>query len=181
VWLHVTLRDRSGRAIFESGAVDARGAIAGNDNDAGPLGVEPHYEEIREAGQVQIYESIMRDQEGRPTTGLLKAVAFAKDNRLLPQGFEKSGADPWISVIGGAAQDANFAGGSDRIRYDVDLEKAEGPFEIEVELRFQVIGFRWADNLRPYQSEETTRFVAYYESMASSSSEVLASLRATVP
>jgi hypothetical protein len=181
VWLHVTLRDRAGRAVFESGGVDARGAIAGNDNDVDPLGVEPHYDEIREPGQVQIYESVMRDQEGRPTTGLLKAVAFAKDNRLLPQGFDKSSADAWISVIGAASQDANFVGGSDRVRYDIDPGNAEGPFEIEVELRFQVIGFRWAENLRPYQSEETRRFVAYYESMASSSSEVLASARTLVP
>jgi hypothetical protein len=123
----------------------------------------------------------MRDQEGRPTTGLLKAVGFAKDNRLLPQGFEKAGADPWIAVIGGAAQDANFVAGGDRIRYDIDLEKAEGPFEIAVELRFQVIAFRWAENLRPYQSEETRRFVAYYEAMASSSSEVLAHAQIAVP
>jgi hypothetical protein len=40
-----------------------------------------------------------------------------------------------------------------------------------------VIGFRWADNLRRYKAEETTRFVGYYDSMASSSSELLAAIR----
>ena len=33
-WLHVAVRDRNNRIVFESGAVDAKGQIAGNDNDA---------------------------------------------------------------------------------------------------------------------------------------------------
>jgi len=178
-WLHVTARDRDGRVIFESGAVDARGAIAGNDNDTDPFGVEPHHTEIRERDEVQIYESVMRDQAGRPTTGLLAAVGYLKDNRLLPRGFEKATADASIAVVGTAAKDGDFTGAGDRIRYIVDVDSAQGPCQIDVELRFQVISFRWAENLRPYDSEETRRFVGYYESMASSSSEVLASARAT--
>jgi hypothetical protein len=174
-WLHVTVRDRAGRVVFESGAVAANGAIAGNANDEDLLEVEPHYTQIQEPGQVQIYESVMRDTNGKPTTGLLSAVSFAKDNRLLPRGFEKSSADQWIAVIGDASHDPDFAGGGDRVRYDADIGKAEGPLHIEAELRFQVIGFRWAENLRPYDSKETKRFVGFYESMASSSSEVLAS------
>jgi hypothetical protein len=173
VWLHVTVRDRAGAVIFESGAVAANGAISGNDHDADALGVEPHYTEIGEPGQVQIYESIMRDQAGRPTTGLLTAVAYAKDNRLLPRGFQKSSADPWIAVVGTALQDADFAGTGDRVRYAVDMRNAEGPFAIDAELRYQVIGFRWAENLRPYDSTETKRFVSYYESMAASSFKAL--------
>ena len=33
-WLHVTVRDGNGLAVFESGAIGADGAIAGNDSDA---------------------------------------------------------------------------------------------------------------------------------------------------
>jgi hypothetical protein len=179
-WLHVTVRDRNGRNVFESGALAPNGAIAGNDNDADPLGVEPHHTEIRTSEQVQIYESVMGDSTGRPTTGLLTAVRYLKDNRLVPRGFDKSTADPWIAVIGGAAQDADFADSGDRVRYAIDVNPSDGPFQIDAELRYQVIGFRWADNLRPYQSEETSRFVAYYESMASSSSEVLVARREIV-
>jgi len=181
VWLHVTVRDRAGAVIFESGAVAANGAISGNDHDADALRVEPHYTEIGEPGQVQIYESIMRDQAGRPTTGLLTAVGYVKDNRLLPRGFQKTTADPWIAVVGTASQDADFSGAGDRVRYGIDVRNAEGPFAIDAELRYQVIGFRWAENLRAYQSEETKRFVGYYESMASSSSEVLAHAQVVVP
>ena len=179
-WLHVAVRDRSGRVIFESGAVAPNGAIAGNDNDAEPLAFEPHHAEIRAAEQVQIYESVMSDSAGRPTTALLKAVRYLKDNRLVPRGFDKVTADPRIAVVGAAAQDADFGDAGDRVRYVVDINPADGPFEVEAELRFQVIGFRWADNLRPYESEETNRFVGYYESMASSSSEVLVARRQRV-
>jgi hypothetical protein len=67
----VTVRDASGTAVFESGALDGRGRIAGNDNDVDPLRYEPHYEEVRTADQVQIYESVMADSAGQLTTGLL--------------------------------------------------------------------------------------------------------------
>src|SRR5688572_25208218 len=122
----------------------------------------------------------MGDASGRPTTGLLTAVRFLKDNRLVPRGFDKSIADPRIAVIGSAAQDADFGDSGDRVRYAIDVDEAAGPFQIDAELRFQVIGFRWAENLRAYKAEETKRFVGYYESMASSSSEVLGAQRQVV-
>jgi hypothetical protein len=179
-WLHITVRDRRARIVFESGAMAPNGAIHGNDNDADPFDVEPHYNEIRQPDQVQIYESVMSDPAGRPTTGLLAAVRYLKDNRLLPRGFDKTTAEPRIAVIGDAAGDADFRGGGDRIRYSVAVNESDGPFQADVELRFQVISFRWAENLRPYKAEETNRFVGYYEAMASSSSEVLAAQSAAV-
>jgi hypothetical protein len=163
--------------VFESGAQGPNGAIAGNDSDADPLGVEAHHAEIRTADQVQIYESVMGDANGRPTTGLLTGVRYLKDNRLVPRGFDKSSADPWIAVVGAAVQDADFGGSGDLVRYAIDVNQAEGPFQVDAELRFQVIGFRWAENLRPYKAEETSRFVGYYESMAASSSELLVAAR----
>ena len=175
-WLHVTIRDRSGRAVFESGAVAPAGSIAGNDNDSDPATFEPHYTEVREAGQVQIYESVMSDRAGVPTTGLLTGVRYVKDNRLTPRGFEKSSAQPDIAVVGGAAQDADFADGADRVRYSVDVAGADGPLLVEVELRFQSIGFRWAANLRQYDAAEPRRFVGYYDAMSPVSSETLSSV-----
>ena len=172
-WLHVTVRDRAGKTIFESGAIGPNGSIQGNDNDADGTKFEPHYTEIREAGQVEIYESVMRDQSGAPTTGLLNGVGYLKDNRLLPAGFNKVTAEPRIAVVGDAVQDPNFRDGEDRIRYSIQAA-GEGPYQIDVELRFQVIAFRWAENLRPYDSAETKRFVRYYDEMSSASSEVLA-------
>jgi hypothetical protein len=62
----------------------------------------------------------------------------------------------------------------------IGISEAGGPFQIDVELRFQVIGFRWAENLRAYKAKETNRFADYYESMASSSSQVLVRRRQVV-
>ena len=175
VWLHVAVRDSQGRAVFESGAVDGRGAIAGNDQDEDPLRVEPHYDRIEAAGQVQIYESVMVDSSGAPTTGLLRAVRFVKDNRLLPDGFDKRAADADIAVRGQALDDETFGAGGDRVTYDVDVAGvAPGALTIEVELRYQPIAFRWAQNLASYDAAEARRFVSYYQQMAGESSVVLA-------
>src|SRR5439155_13550850 len=143
VWIHIVVRDRSRRAIFESGALNRGGSIAGNDNDADPLRFEPHYTEIHSGDEVQIYEPILGDARGAVTTGLLSAVRYLKDNRLLPHGFDKRSADRDVAVEGEAAADPNFTGGGDRVRYSVPIGNAEGPFEVEAELLYQPIGFRW--------------------------------------
>ncbi|MGE0444827.1 MAG: hypothetical protein AB7P99_06320 [Vicinamibacterales bacterium] len=178
VWLHLVVRDRDGGALFESGAVEPSGRIRGNDNDDDPARFEPHHVEITSADEVQIYESIMREVNGAVTTGLLRGVGYVKDNRLLPRGFDKDTAAAEVAVQGAARQDGDFAAGGDRVRYVVPTAGRTGPFQVEVELRYQSIGFRWADNLRAYDAPETNRFVGWYDAMASGSSEVLA--RATV-
>jgi hypothetical protein len=180
-WLRVTVRDRHDRRVFSSGDIDPSGLIHGNDNDADASRAEPHYAEIRRPDEVQIYESIMQDADGRVTTGLLRATAFAKDNRLLPRGFDKATAAPDIAVVGTARADADFIGGGDQVRYSIDTTGYEGPFRIDAELRFQPIAFRWAQNLRQYDATETRRFVAWFDAMASGSSVVLAASSATAP
>jgi hypothetical protein len=102
-----------------------------------------------------------------------------KDNRLLPRGFNKATAGADIAVHGEAREDGDFTDAGDTVRYSVPLGGATGPFEIEAELWFQPISYRWAANLRQYNSDETRRFNAYYDSMASSSAVVLARASAT--
>jgi hypothetical protein len=177
VWLHVTVRDRNGRSVFESGALTPQGAIFGNDNDADASRFEPHYTEITSPDQVQIYEAIMVGPDGVPTTGLLTAVRYVKDNRLLPRGFDKKTADKDIAVQGGAADDEDFTAGGDTVRYSIAVGDAPGPFQIEAELWYQSISYRWAVNLKRIDAFETQRFVGYYESMASRSGVML--VRAT--
>lgn len=178
-WIHLSVRDRSGAVVFESGAVTPEGSIVGNDNDEEASTFEPHHLEIRRPQDVQIYEAIIADPAGAVTTGLLKATRYLKDNRLLPRGFDKAAAHPDIAVYGSARDDQDFTGEGDRIRYSIDVH-GQGPFAIEAELRFQPIAFRWAQNLAPYDAAETKRFVAYYRSMAASSSAPLARAVATV-
>jgi hypothetical protein len=178
-WLHVVIRDRDGKAVFKSGGLNPDGSIRGNDADADPSRFEPHYREINNSEEVQIYEPILRDQAGHVTTGLAAAVGYLKDNRLLPSGFRKETADKDIAVVGEAADDPNFTAAGDLVRYSVALGDASGPFHAEAELWYQPIGYRWAHNLEPYQVAETRRFVGYYQSMASGTAIVLAHAEAT--
>lgn len=179
-WLHFVVRDTNGQLVFESGALNPDGSIAGNDNDADPSKFEPHYREITSPDQVQIYESILKDQHGNVTTGLLSAVGYLKDNRVLPQGFDKAGAEEGTRVRGRAATDVNFTGEGHGIRYFIALDGARGPFTVEVELQYQPIGYRWANNLKPYDSAaEPKRFNAFYDSMDAQSALVLARAEAT--
>ena len=180
-WLHVTVSDASGDTLFESGTLRADGSIVGNDNDEDGGSFEPHYTAIDSADQVQIYESVMVDYRDRVTTGLLYGVRYIKDNRLLPSGFDKDSASWEIAVLGAAVDDGNFVDGGDRVDYRVDVAGADGEITVSVELLFQSIGFRWADNLRDYDAAETNRFVGYYEESASSSAVTLASDSFTLP
>jgi hypothetical protein len=172
-WLHVTVTDESGRAVFESGALSPAGAIDGNDADVNPASFEPHYETITRPDQVQVYESILGDVRGVPTTGLVTATQYLKDNRLLPRGFDKATAEPDIAVHGEARADPDFGSEGDRVRYEIPLA-SEGPFTVRVELRYQPIAYRWAHNLESYDAAEPKRFVSYYTSMSSESSVVVA-------
>jgi hypothetical protein len=174
-WLHVVVRDGNRHVIFESGALNPDGSIQGNDNDADPARFEPHYTEIDRPDQVQIFESIMQDPAGHVTTGLLTAVGYIKDNRLLPHGFDKASAEKDIAVLGRAADDPNFTAGGDRVLYSVPLQDAPGPFEVDAELWYQPIGYRWANNLKPYNSAaEPRRFTEYFDSMGNASAVMLA-------
>lgn len=173
-WLHVAVRDRSGAIVFESGAVSPDGRIAGNDNDADAARFEPHYDEITAGDQVQVYEPILGDPAGAVTTGLLTAVSYLKDNRLLPRGFDKRTAPKDVAVHGAASADDDFAGGGDRIRYAMDLSGATGPFTVSVRLYYQSIGYRWAKNLAGRTDVESVRFTRYYDAMAAESAVVLA-------
>jgi hypothetical protein len=116
----------------------------------------------------------MGDARGDVTTGLIRAVRYVKDNRVLPRGLAKGGAEDAIAVRGQATGDADFDSGGDRVRYAVDLRGATGPFTVEAELWYQPIGFRWARNLADHDADEPRRFVRYYDSMAAASATLLA-------
>ena len=154
-WLHVTVSDTNGANLFESGAPLAGGMIAGNDADVYPLPLdsyEPHYNVITSQDQVQIYEPIMLDykselEDGEVTYTLLRAYEYAKDNRLLPAGFDKNSAPEDIGVYGTAAGDDDFIGGSDQIVYEISGVSDAGPLTVTVELLFQTLSYPFVKDL----------------------------------
>jgi hypothetical protein len=157
--------------VFESGRVTATGLIVGNDTDSAANTFEPHHEEITRPEDVQIYEAIMGTPAGTPTTGLLQATRYLKDNRLLPRGFDKRTAAAEIAVFGAAAADQDFTGGGDRVRYRIPVTEAA---TVDVELLYQTISYRWAQNLAGYDAPEPLRFVGYYNDLATFASVVVA-------
>ncbi|HET9011543.1 MAG TPA: hypothetical protein VFN38_06980, partial [Gemmatimonadaceae bacterium] len=111
---------------------------------------------------------------------LLQGVRFVKDNRLLPRGFDKAAAGADIAVRGEAAADPDFSGGGDRVRYAIDVGNRAGPFTVTVELLYQPIAYRWAQNLKTYQGDEPRRFVAYYDALADESATTVAQATAQI-
>jgi hypothetical protein len=161
-WLHVIVTDASGAVVFESGGVGPDGAIGGNENDADAGQYELHYETINRPDQVQIYEAILKTAEGQVTTHVLRAAGYLKDNRLLPAGFKKAAPYQDIAVWGGAVDDEDFLGGGDVVTYIIPVGSGSAPYTLTVELLFQSIGFRWAENLRASSGAEIDRFLEYY-------------------
>lgn len=145
-WLDFSVQDASGRLLFRSGAVDEEGRIAGIDDRALPAGYSPHRNLIQRSEEVQVYESAMHDTDGAPTHTLLHAAGYLKDNRLLPAGFDVAAATDDTRVVGQAAADANFTGGSDVVTYRVPVT-AGGELQVRVALRYQPLSAAFLDDL----------------------------------
>ena len=87
-----------------------------------------------------------------------------------------------MAVHGGALDDADFTAGGDRVSYRIDLGSAvTRPLHVSAELLYQSIGFRWAENLRAYDTDESRRFNRYYSESAADSAVRLARDSADVP
>ena len=85
---------RRGRPSSSRADSSADGSIAGNDNDATPRASSRTTTEISQPDQVQIYEPILADPDGRGDHGArCPRSSYVKDNRLLPEGFDKATAE----------------------------------------------------------------------------------------
>ena len=164
-WLHVTVTDAEGKVIFESGKLNADGTIEGNSADTDQAAFEPHYDLITAPDQVQIYEPIMGDNEGHVTYTLLRGAMYLKDNRLLPEGADKTTLPADIAVYGQAQGDTNFVGGSDMLTYQVDVNGANGPFTFSAELLYEPLSYRFVQDLLLDKTSLTERFGGYYGEM----------------
>jgi len=163
VWIHLTVKDANGNIVFESGRVEPDGKIVGNDADENIAKYEPHYDIIDSEDKVQIYESIMEDQNGNITYTLLRATDYKKDNRLLPQGFNKTKATYDIAIKGNAKNDESFIGGQDTIKYKVNTIGYLAPFTITAELKFQSISYRFFKDL--VKDRENSNYVSLFEQL----------------
>ena len=146
VILHVTVKDSQGKVVFESGKINANGSVIGVDADSNQASYEPHYDLITQPDQVQVYEAIMGNNLGQVTYTLLRGMSYLKDNRLLPQGFDKATAPNDVKVFGDALNDSNFVGGSDQVTYRIAGLSAAS-YQVEAELVHQPLAYSFAQDL----------------------------------
>jgi hypothetical protein len=99
---------------------------------------------------------------------------------LLPTGFDKATASSDVAVHGAAEGDADFVGGSDIVRYSVNVANARAPYTVVAELWYQPIGYRWAMNLAEFDTEESAQFLGFFDEVASSSGALLARAEAVL-
>jgi hypothetical protein len=163
-WIHLAVTDGDNQALFESGQPQENGRIVGSAADRDPAAYEPHYDTITDADQVQIYESVMENTEGAVTYTLLHAATYSKDNRLLPDGFDKAIVLDDSKVHGAATGDETFVGGSDRITYQIDLGEHTGPYTVSARLLYQSISYHFAMDLFADDGPLVERMARYYDS-----------------
>jgi len=178
VIVHVTVLDSLNNVVFESGKVNENGSVQGVDSDFDALVFEPHYNVITSPDQVQVYEAIMGNSQDEVTYTLLRGAVYLKDNRLLPNGFNKITAPEDVAVAGGAFNDNDFVGGSDQISYRVS-GLADGNYTVHTELVYQTIAYGFVRDLFDDSSAEVNDFKKMYQESTSKTS-VLTSLAFSV-
>ncbi|MFH1744268.1 MAG: hypothetical protein ABIH23_35145 [bacterium] len=164
LWVHLFVLNGNHTLIFESGLPSDDGSIVGNNADENPTLFESHFDVITQADQVQVYEAIMQDLRDAPTYALLLASSYAKDNRLLPIGFDKRSAATDIAVSGHAVDDINFVAGGDRILYRIDVSGHDGPFTVQAKLLYQTVSYSFMKDLEQEDTSQIVRMSQYFQS-----------------
>ena len=163
MWLNFKVTDENNNVIFESGRMNADGSIVGADNDTDSALVEPHYELVTSADQVQIYEPVMGDSDNNVTYTLLRGAQYLKDNRLTPRGFDKFDVPSDVAVRGQAMNDDDYNLGGDEITYRIPVAVA-GNLNVSVSLNYQTIAFGFLQDLyRDDHLQQVQTFKAMYD------------------
>ena len=167
-FLEFTLVSTSGDTLFHSGAWSRENGIAGRD-----AGWEPHWNEITEENQVQIYELVLGDVAGQTTQVLERAAEVLKDNRLVPRGFSSlHPAYDTVAVGPMASLDADFnhrlgeeGSGTDRLVYRVPAVDGSSGVEATVRLHYQAVPAQWVAAMFEFsdQSERIANFESMYD------------------
>lgn len=162
-FVELLLLDSNNNPVWASGRTNSQGEILdgitdrvlateyfGNDPNTGKP-FQPHYDlknPISRPNQVQIYEELVEDTDGKITTSFVRLYKHVKDNRLLPRGWRKDG--PYAehtSPFGRAAEDPGYidpvrksSSGSNTILYRVPASDLRGaPASVGATLYYQTI------------------------------------------
>ncbi|WP_038013626.1 hypothetical protein [Thalassobaculum salexigens] len=170
-WVSLEVRGEDGALLWASGRPNKGGLIT--DTGGTVLATEllrgtayqPHYEQITEDDQVQIYEELVQNADGDFTTSFVHRVKHIKDNRLMPAGWvtaadfagksENSGIADQGDLLyefmqatepTGTGEDPDFAAspnsGTDSLRYRIASGKLGGRKAASVTARFYYQSFQ---------------------------------------
>lgn len=168
VWLVVKATDAEDEILFYSGRynpqgriVDPTGAAIDSEWAYGPI--EPHYQQITNDRQVQIYEAVMGDQSDQFTHAITRAKGWLKDNRLLPKGYRADHPDATYTQAIGLNGDPDFTDGSDRVQYRITLPADKQITKLKIKLVYQTLGARFMRSLFQVNVPEVAAFRTMYE------------------
>ncbi|MEQ9502000.1 MAG: multiheme c-type cytochrome [Deltaproteobacteria bacterium] len=168
MWLRVRVSDADATTVFASGQVDAQLRLV--DASGAPLPFEipggpvaPHVNRVTDAATPAVYESVMADARGAPTTLLLRGASYKKDNRILPRGWRVDAPEAADIAPVGVVNDADFEAGSDTVTYVVEAPAAAGPYRVTAELLYTSLSPRWYAELRRWDTREVADFVRRFE------------------
>lgn len=144
--VHFTVTDENGNVVFESGKINSNRSVSGCEMDGDNAGFEAHYDLITKPDQVQIYEAVMGDSDGKQTFTLLRALKYLKDNRIVPQGFDIQAAPEAVRPTRDAQSDKSFQGGSDVVAYQVK-GLSGNHYTVAAALEYQTVSFGFLKDL----------------------------------
>jgi hypothetical protein len=156
-FVHLAVKRADGSTLFESGAVDGYGRLVdGRGNLVDVLGeLHPHRDLVTRDDEVQIYESVPGDASGAPARSVVDATTYLKDNRLLPDGWARTGPNAKLTAPVGTDGDASF-GSQDIVTYRVPA--APEPLAVDVELLYQTMRPTDLDALAARSTDASRRF-----------------------
>jgi len=190
--------DSGGNPVWASGMTDSQGRIVQGltstvlpteffwDPATNKQVFQPHFDKsnpITRDDQVQIYEELVADTEGKLTTSFVTLFKHVKDNRLLPKGWKPNvPAAEHTGPFGRAEQDPGYINrvnnngseGSNTVLYRVRLSDMKGrPASVSAHLDYQAIPpyylkdrFSVLDRkLPPDKTRETRRLKFMYDNL----------------
>lgn len=167
LFLNIQLTTEDGTTLFENGTWDSNYYLDNEDD-----GYEPHYDLIRNEGQVQIYEMVMGDVNGDYTSLLERGYNKLKDNRLVPQGFTSSHEAYDTTYIAGMAlidDDFNMqlgveGSGTDELELRLPTLGSDEPLILTVNAYYQAIPPKFLDELFDFDDPLIETWQSMYDS-----------------
>lgn len=156
----------TGDTLFQSGVHEPNFEVKGHDAN-----YENHYDIINSEDQVQIYEFVIGDVNGDPTTVLTRGAIALKDNRLTPLGFTTTHqVYDTTRIVGAADFDPNFnkdngteGTGKDSLFYHIPLNGYFGAVNVSAKVWYQSLPPAWMTEMFAETTPEIETFRTMFD------------------